>query len=496
MHPASGSLAALAACSRAPDCRRRKAGNGATPRAHGAMLLSRLLFSEIEVAAGSREASGSRQRRSRRGRVHLLCPAATASIPISCLAGVAFAFLAYRLVTESMRSRAFASTLAQAQRPSLLGAPTSYANLTMGFSVAASAAPVAALPDGVGVGVGYASGHATGVGDASGASTGGAEGMGTNGTGVGLNAADAADGNGTSFAWNAALATGGNETLPLVGIPVANATLNATTPATNVTVGNSTENLGDIDTTGTTRAGLPIGNANHSSVEVRKGNDVLRIPQGARLTGTTPAFRGVRLGNSSMLRGQNITRVSYALFKIIKLFGFNSMIDSPAGDHTEWMSRTMQRVEFDRPSFRYWGIDANRTSLERAREAIGGAARADFRHTDISGTPPTGVNVIFHWTELDGTDTDPRSEGYPAHIAGVLAGAKRSNATYIIFGQYPRQRGFVPAYRHGRWLFLGDGASVQPFLYNDYVRGVVPVMGGKNPFLLYMTFYSVRAVRL
>lgn len=236
-----------------------------------------------------------------------------------------------------------------------------------------------------------------------------------------------------------------------------------------------------------------IAQSPHSSVEVKAGNSTLRIPDGARLTGAIPEFQGVLPPHGNLVRGQNVTRVSYALYKIVRLFGFRSMIDSPAGSHAEWMAQTVQRIEFDVPYFKYWGVDVNSTLLRAVRNEIGASASAEFKISDGTSELPDTIDVLFHWTELDASEKDPRSPQYPQYIDKIVREGQRANISYVIFGQFPRLRGPAPAYRNGRWLFLGD-ATEEPFLYNSYIRGVVPVMASTQPYVLYMTFYSLRSL--
>ncbi len=233
----------------------------------------------------------------------------------------------------------------------------------------------------------------------------------------------------------------------------------------------------------------------HESVQVRHGNQVLRIPRGSRVTGNPPEFLGVVPVHGGMVRGQNVTRVSYALFKIIQLFEFRSMIDSPCGAHVEWMSEMLHRLEFDRPMFRYMGIDTNCSVLPHARERVGEIGQeVDFRCIDVLGELPGPSNVLFYWPELGGVH-DPRSKGYPGHIEEVMRNAKDRNITFIIIPQWPRLKDRPIKYRYGRWVFEGEDDGYRPFLMNEQVRGVVPIVqNSEDPYIMYMTFYALPSI--
>lgn len=217
-------------------------------------------------------------------------------------------------------------------------------------------------------------------------------------------------------------------------------------------------------------------------------------PKGARTSGKLPEFRGSLGGTKDgMLRGQNITRVSYTIYKIMKLFGFSSMIDSPAGSHAEWMPDVVRRMAYDVPFFQYVGVDGDGEKLALAKKGVGEAVDGEFYEMDVERELPNGTEVLFHWTELDGSERDARNKEYVRHVARVMRTAKKRDCGYIVLGQFPRLNGPSPAYRHGRWKFVGT-EDEEPFLFNEHVRGVVPTAGGGKAYMLYLTFYSLKGI--
>lgn len=208
----------------------------------------------------------------------------------------------------------------------------------------------------------------------------------------------------------------------------------------------------------------------------------------------TQEFRGALGGTTDgMVRGQNVTRVSYTVYKIIKLFGFGSMADSPAGAHVEWMGEVVRRLAYDVPFFEYVAVDGSADGVERARETVGSVVDGEYYTADVESEMPRRVDVVVHWTELDGGGSDARSKAYVRHVARVMRAAKKAGCGYVVVGQFPRLNGPSPAFRKGRWRFVGTDEE-EPFLFNEHVRGVVPMGKGGKAYMLYLTFYSLKSV--
>lgn len=194
-----------------------------------------------------------------------------------------------------------------------------------------------------------------------------------------------------------------------------------------------------------------------------------------------------------MVRGQNVTKLSVTLFKIMKLFGFSSLTDSPAGAHAEWMGDVARRLTFEQPLFRYVGVDKTPEGLKKSKESIGDDVDGEFEMHDVEHELGKPTDVLFHWTELDGSPQDAHHSGYLMHVRMVLKAARRAGHGHVIFPQLPRLRGVAPSYRYGKWSFM-DNKDEEPFLFNDHVRGAVPVGNGSRADVVYLTFYSTRAI--
>lgn len=183
----------------------------------------------------------------------------------------------------------------------------------------------------------------------------------------------------------------------------------------------------------------------------------LAKPRGAIAGGKVGEFMGSHLEDgSSMVRGQNVTRLSYALYKIVRLFNLKKLIDYPAGAHVEWMPEMVTRFEYDVPGFFYQGLDTTEERLASAKNAGDSYGNADFEvaNPEVS-IPVDSGDMLLVWNELDGERSDPRSSEYAAYIMNVVKAAKKANIAYITFGQYPRLKGVAPIYSKGRWRFIG-----------------------------------------
>lgn len=232
-----------------------------------------------------------------------------------------------------------------------------------------------------------------------------------------------------------------------------------------------------------------------ASGEKRPGGNAT-VTSGAEKSSRLVDFMGCLGGTTDgMIRGYNVTRVSHTLYKVMKLFGFSSLVDSPAGSHVEWIGELARRLTFDQPMFRYIGVDASEERLKKVKEAIGADVEADYEVHDVEKDFCNSTDVVFHWTELNNSSSDPRSQEYLGHIRKVMLAAKKADHGYIIIGQFPRLKGPMPTYKYGKWVFV-DMPREDPFLFNDYIRGVVPMIGGSQAYGMYLTFYSLRSIPL
>ena len=213
------------------------------------------------------------------------------------------------------------------------------------------------------------------------------------------------------------------------------------------------------------------------------------VPIGARTHGRLEFHGSLGGTEDGMVRGQNVTRISYTLFKIMKLFGFTSLTDYPCGAHHEWMSEVVSWLAYEHPAFEYVGSDDDAKGVSLAKRVIGRFVDGEFRHGHALDS---NSDVVFYWTELDGSERDARDKRYGAHMREVMSRAKKGGNAYIVFGQYPRLNGPQVEYRNGKWRLSGE--REEPFLYNDYVRGVIAVEGTGVGYVMYMTFYCLRSI--
>jgi hypothetical protein len=211
--------------------------------------------------------------------------------------------------------------------------------------------------------------------------------------------------------------------------------------------------------------GVPYAYAPPSS-QVLSGNatqtsTVLRKYSGSYLSDGT-----------GILRGQNVTRLSFVVYKLIRLFGLKSMVDFPSRCHKEWMPELVERLEFDQPSFRYYGMDHNMTYVAEASREAQRDGRAAYILADVEFELPVKSELLLHWAELDGGRRDPGAPTYARYMLHVIQVAKRAGISYVMFAQYPRIRGMLPVEVKGVWTFVGNEEE-SPFLFNERICGAV-----------------------
>lgn len=207
-------------------------------------------------------------------------------------------------------------------------------------------------------------------------------------------------------------------------------------------------------------------------------------------------YLGSHLDNGgSMQRGVNVTRLSYAVYKIMRLFQLKSLIDYPSGAHAQWMPAMVSRLEFETPAFKYHGMDASEAKLEPIRARSSQMSMSEFSVGDPAEAVPGEADLMFHWTDLDDSERDPRSPAYAKYLSRVMQAAQRAGVVYLIVGQYPRLRGETPVYKKGKWRFMGN-TKEDPFLYNEELRGVVPIQTGRSGYRLHITLFAVRTMDL
>lgn len=232
-------------------------------------------------------------------------------------------------------------------------------------------------------------------------------------------------------------------------------------------------------------------NASHEADQIGTNSS-----QSPRTHGPTPEFRGSLLEDGSTMRaGENITRLSYALYRVVNLFKFKSMIDYPAGDHLSWMPQLMGRLDYEHPDFAYSAVDPNETALNEARKHYDHLASSKFLSFSPVKRVTLQADVMLVWPREDAINgLSPLSKEYPGRMLQIMKNAKEGGIEYILLGQYPTSKTKRPVYQNGRWKL--EGSSDDPFWFNDHIRGVIPMFTEERPFQRYLMLYALSRMQL
>lgn len=140
------------------------------------------------------------------------------------------------------------------------------------------------------------------------------------------------------------------------------------------------------------------------------------------------AFRGV--GGVEKGSGENITKVTYMLFKLIREYKIKSMIDVPCRGHLKWMSHVLERVDYDEPEFHYFCMDTNEEVLKTAKARVGDLGNAKFVNKKFWKVGLPKADLLFAWSGLH----KMRKESIYKMLKKVV---KKKSTKYVLIGNYP-----------------------------------------------------------
>lgn len=81
-------------------------------------------------------------------------------------------------------------------------------------------------------------------------------------------------------------------------------------------------------------------------------------------------------------------------------------------------------MAFEKPLFRGVVVENNQSALVGARSGIVDAVDAEYEGHGVEKDGCNATDLLFHWTQLDGSTWDPRSGGYLQHMRCVMCNAK------------------------------------------------------------------------
>lgn len=160
-------------------------------------------------------------------------------------------------------------------------------------------------------------------------------------------------------------------------------------------------------------------------------------------------FRGVQGIESALTanvagRFDNLTRISYMMYRLIKTHHITSMIDIPCTNTLDWMPQLLHFLDFEIPEFRYTCVVPSVVQKKRAESAFGDQGSPEFlvaREYWRLQLPTT--DVAFMWNIL-GFIT-------PQQSWALLKTIRQAQTKYVVLPNYPQLRNNPAAgTHHGR----------------------------------------------
>jgi len=122
----------------------------------------------------------------------------------------------------------------------------------------------------------------------------------------------------------------------------------------------------------------------------------------------------------------DVTRLSFMLWRVIKTYHIKSMVDVPCRAHGSWMPQLLARLDYDLPDFHYTCVDASPRVVKGARAAVGDLVDGHFLVRDWWARRLPPADLVFAWR---GLDTAPAE-----HVHRLLSAVPASGAKYLLLG--------------------------------------------------------------
>mmetsp|Transcript_3889 Transcript_3889/g.6789 ORF Transcript_3889/g.6789 Transcript_3889/m.6789 type:complete len:477 (-) Transcript_3889:1128-2558(-) len=161
-------------------------------------------------------------------------------------------------------------------------------------------------------------------------------------------------------------------------------------------------------------------------------NHYLFVPSGSGVK-----FNGLDFG---LLNGVNVTKVSLALYKLIKSEKITSLTEYPCTSSADWMPHLLALLDFEIRGFRYVCVDSDASELERIKPLFTGAAVPEFVQIHLptfNGFPP-GTDLFYSWNGMQ------RDAQNGIKIAwSMIKAIRRNNYTWMLLGNSQGSDNFV-----------------------------------------------------
>lgn len=139
------------------------------------------------------------------------------------------------------------------------------------------------------------------------------------------------------------------------------------------------------------------------------------------------AFDGV----GATVDGEDIKRVSFMLFRLLKQYKAQSMVDVPCRAHGTWMHKLLEHVEAEIPDFQYYCVDTSTDILQAIKQRVGGKCRAKFVFRKFWSEKLPRADFVFSWSGLDKMQKD--------NVAAFLKKLHNSDRhKYVLLGSYQK----------------------------------------------------------
>jgi len=132
-------------------------------------------------------------------------------------------------------------------------------------------------------------------------------------------------------------------------------------------------------------------------------------------------------------KSDDVTRLSFMLWRVIKTYHIKSMVDVPCRAHGAWMPQLLARLDYDLPDFHYTCVDASPRVVKEARAAVGDLVDGHFLVRDWWARRLPPADLVFAWR---GLDTAPAE-----HVHRLLSAIPASGAKYLLLGSADTHNG-------------------------------------------------------
>lgn len=161
--------------------------------------------------------------------------------------------------------------------------------------------------------------------------------------------------------------------------------------------------------------------------------------EGANSSQKRLRFRGVPMDPVAVERAEamgnfdNVTHLSYMLYRLIKTHHIRSLLDVPCTRTLHWMPQVLHYLDLEVPGFRYHCVVATKAEREMAEAALGDLASAEYivsREFWRARLPATDVGLL--WNVVGFVS--------PKQAWGLVQGVRKAGTKYLVLANYPALR--------------------------------------------------------